>query len=130
MNLEARKYPIGHTKYHDQLSPELIKVMIADMAALPADLAIFAAAVADWRVKNVGGEKLKKQAWSDGLKLDFTENPDILKTNPLVIEKHVKETVAKMPNAKKGYILNLGHGVDQFTPVENVAHFVKVAQSF
>ncbi len=38
MNLEARKYPIGHTKYHDQLSPELIKVMIADMAALPADL--------------------------------------------------------------------------------------------
>lgn len=45
--------------------------------ALPADLAIFAAAVADWRVKNAAGEKIKK----DGKAippLELSENPDIL----------------------------------------------------
>ena len=31
-------------------------------AALPADIAIFAAAVADWRVGNAGEQKLKKTA--------------------------------------------------------------------
>lgn len=46
-------------------------------AALPADIAIFAAAVADWRVKSEAGQKLKK----DGNAippLDLEENPDIL----------------------------------------------------
>ncbi len=45
--------------------------------ALPADLAIFAAAVADWRVEDEAGQKLKK----DGNAippLRLTENPDIL----------------------------------------------------
>ncbi len=46
-------------------------------AALPADIAIFAAAVADWRTKAEAGQKLKK----DGKAippLELTENPDIL----------------------------------------------------
>ncbi|KAF0228112.1 MAG: phosphopantothenoylcysteine decarboxylase / phosphopantothenate--cysteine [Beijerinckiaceae bacterium] len=46
-------------------------------AALPADIAIFAAAVADWRVKAEAGQKLKK----DGKAippLELAENPDIL----------------------------------------------------
>ena len=46
-------------------------------AALPADIAIFAAAVADWRVKSEAGQKLKK----DGNAippLELSENPDIL----------------------------------------------------
>ncbi|OYU48384.1 MAG: bifunctional phosphopantothenoylcysteine decarboxylase/phosphopantothenate synthase [Rhizobiales bacterium PAR1] len=46
-------------------------------AALPADIAIFAAAVADWRVKMEAGQKLKK----DGNAippLELSENPDIL----------------------------------------------------
>jgi phosphopantothenoylcysteine decarboxylase/phosphopantothenate--cysteine ligase len=30
--------------------------------ALPADAAVFAAAVADWRVANAAGEKIKKDA--------------------------------------------------------------------
>ncbi|MCG7629238.1 bifunctional phosphopantothenoylcysteine decarboxylase/phosphopantothenate--cysteine ligase CoaBC [Epibacterium sp. MM17-32] len=47
-------------------------------AALPADAAVFAAAVADWRVTSAGDRKLKKS--KDGLPtLDFAENPDILK---------------------------------------------------
>ncbi len=46
-------------------------------AALPADAAIFAAAVADWHVENAGTQKIKKD--KSGLpKLEFAENPDIL----------------------------------------------------
>ena len=46
-------------------------------AALPADAGIFAAAVADWRVKSASDRKLKKSR--DGLPvLEFDENPDIL----------------------------------------------------
>jgi phosphopantothenoylcysteine decarboxylase / phosphopantothenate---cysteine ligase len=48
--------------------------------ALPADVAIFAAAVADWRVANAQSEKIKKNARQKTPKLDLVENPDILKT--------------------------------------------------
>ncbi len=48
-------------------------------AALPADVAIFAAAVADWRVANRGEQKIKKTA-SGFPQLDLVENPDILAT--------------------------------------------------
>ena len=48
-------------------------------ATLPVDIAIFAAAVADWRVANAGEQKIKKTA--GGLpSLTFAENPDILAT--------------------------------------------------
>lgn len=47
--------------------------------ALPADAAVFAAAVADWRVANEATSKMKKT--KGGLPtLDFAENPDILAT--------------------------------------------------
>jgi len=49
-------------------------------AALPADAAIFAAAVADWRVDNAAGQKIKKTAGDVLPTLDFVENPDILAT--------------------------------------------------
>ena len=46
-------------------------------AALPAEAAVFAAAVADWRVASASDRKLKKTR--DGMpKLEFAENPDIL----------------------------------------------------
>jgi phosphopantothenoylcysteine decarboxylase/phosphopantothenate--cysteine ligase len=47
-------------------------------AALPADAAVFAAAVADWRVANASGSKLKKDGSGRPPVLDFAENPDIL----------------------------------------------------
>jgi phosphopantothenoylcysteine decarboxylase/phosphopantothenate--cysteine ligase len=48
-------------------------------AALPVDIAIFAAAVADWRVAHEGEQKLKKT--SAGMPpLQLVENPDILAT--------------------------------------------------
>jgi phosphopantothenoylcysteine decarboxylase/phosphopantothenate--cysteine ligase len=46
--------------------------------SLPADIAIFTAAVADWRVASVAGEKIKKEGSPPAL--SFAENPDILKT--------------------------------------------------
>jgi phosphopantothenoylcysteine decarboxylase / phosphopantothenate---cysteine ligase len=45
--------------------------------ALPADLAIFAAAVADWRMANPAPEKIKKQGKAIPA-LELAENPDIL----------------------------------------------------
>ena len=49
-------------------------------SALPVDVAIFAAAVADWRVANAGEQKLKKQAGKATPELSLVENPDILAT--------------------------------------------------
>jgi phosphopantothenoylcysteine decarboxylase/phosphopantothenate--cysteine ligase len=55
-------------------------------AALPVDIAIFAAAVADWRVANEGQQKLKKTA-TDMPPLQLVENPDILATISKLREK-------------------------------------------
>lgn len=52
----------------------------ATQAALPADIAVFAAAVADWRVAKPKDEKIKKTKDEAAPKLKLTENPDILKT--------------------------------------------------
>jgi phosphopantothenoylcysteine decarboxylase/phosphopantothenate--cysteine ligase len=46
--------------------------------ALPADVAIFAAAVADWRVAQAGQQKIKKKAGQATPELSLVENPDIL----------------------------------------------------
>ena len=70
----------------DVASPQGVKVVAvqtaADMQAavgahLPADVAIFAAAVADWRVEGAGENKIKKVA-GETPTLHFAENPDIL----------------------------------------------------
>ncbi len=56
------------------------QMLAAAEAALPADAAVFAAAVADWRVLREAGQKLKKQAGAPLPVLEFAENPDILAT--------------------------------------------------
>jgi phosphopantothenoylcysteine decarboxylase/phosphopantothenate--cysteine ligase len=48
--------------------------------ALPVDVAIFAAAVADWRVANAAQQKLKKQPGKSTPELPLVQNPDILAT--------------------------------------------------
>ncbi len=63
-----------------RMEVESAKDMLAACeAALPADAAIFAAAVADWRVATEATQKIKKQ---DGCLPDLclAENPDILAT--------------------------------------------------
>ena len=54
------------------------EMLAAVMAALPADVAVFAAAVADWRVANAADRKLKKHGSGKMPALSFAENPDIL----------------------------------------------------
>ncbi|HEX9857243.1 MAG TPA: bifunctional phosphopantothenoylcysteine decarboxylase/phosphopantothenate--cysteine ligase CoaBC [Paracoccaceae bacterium] len=56
------------------------QMLAAVQAALPADAAVFAAAVADWRVANSTGRKMKKDGSGSPPALEFTENPDILAT--------------------------------------------------
>ncbi len=56
------------------------EMMAAVQGALPADAAVFAAAVADWRVENSVGSKIKKDGSGIIPPLTLAENPDILKT--------------------------------------------------
>ena len=72
---------------------------------IPADIAIFAAAVADWRVEQVAEEKIKKGA--GGAKtMTMIENPDILKTiamrksgRPQIVVGFAAETIDVLKNA-------------------------------
>ncbi|MYF88159.1 MAG: bifunctional phosphopantothenoylcysteine decarboxylase/phosphopantothenate--cysteine ligase CoaBC [Boseongicola sp. SB0676_bin_33] len=56
------------------------QMLAAVRAALPADAAVFAAAVADWHVEAESGTKIKKRGSNAGMNLSLAENPDILAT--------------------------------------------------
>ncbi len=56
------------------------EMLAAVEAALPAEAAVFAAAVADWRVANASASKMKKDGSGKAPALEFAENPDILAT--------------------------------------------------
>ena len=56
------------------------EMLEAVRAALPADIAIFAAAVADWRVARAAEQKIKKRGKGAPPSLALVENADILKT--------------------------------------------------
>ncbi|MEM6743525.1 MAG: phosphopantothenoylcysteine decarboxylase, partial [Pseudomonadota bacterium] len=61
-----------------QTARDMLDAVEAALSPVP-DAAVFAAAVADWRVVSASDRKLKKTR--DGMpSLDFAENPDILKT--------------------------------------------------
>jgi phosphopantothenoylcysteine decarboxylase/phosphopantothenate--cysteine ligase len=90
------------------------EMLAAVERALPADVAVFAAAVADWRVDEPSRQKMKKASGKPAPELAFVENPDILATvarrkskrPPLVVgfaaetEKVIDNAKAKL--AKKG----------------------------
>ena len=69
--------PDGVTVIPVQTAQEMLAAVTA---ALPADAAICAAAVADWRVENASDHKMKKTAAGAPPALRFAENPDILAT--------------------------------------------------
>ncbi|WP_193184749.1 bifunctional phosphopantothenoylcysteine decarboxylase/phosphopantothenate--cysteine ligase CoaBC [Nisaea sediminum] len=69
--------PEGVTVTHIETAREMLAGV---EKALPADIAIFAAAVADWRVASEAAQKLKKDGSGKVPSLAMTENPDILKT--------------------------------------------------
>jgi phosphopantothenoylcysteine decarboxylase / phosphopantothenate---cysteine ligase len=74
--------------------------------ALPADAAVFAAAVADWRVAEAGEQKIKKTG-GGAPKLALVENPDILATiaqrktlRPRLVVGFAAETEHVVENAR------------------------------
>jgi phosphopantothenoylcysteine decarboxylase/phosphopantothenate--cysteine ligase len=86
------------------------QMLMAVRQALPADIGIFAAAVADWRVASAASEKIKKDANSKSPpKLELVENPDILKTiahepvgtRPMLVIGFAAETEQVLEHAKQ-----------------------------
>jgi phosphopantothenoylcysteine decarboxylase/phosphopantothenate--cysteine ligase len=69
--------PKGVTLHRVETAREMLE---ACEATLPADVAVFAAAVADWRVANTSGGKIKKQPGAAPPSLELVPNPDILAT--------------------------------------------------
>ena len=67
--------PVGVTVVKVQTAQQMLGAV---EAALPADVAIFAAAVADWRVSNAADQKVKKDGSGKMPDMSFAENPDIL----------------------------------------------------
>tara|TARA_B100001146_G_scaffold116393_1_gene102579 strand:+ start:4561 stop:5781 length:1221 start_codon:yes stop_codon:yes gene_type:complete len=56
------------------------EMFVACKDSLPVDIAIFAAAVSDWRAEFLANQKIKKEGLEGKpLKISFTENNDILK---------------------------------------------------
>ena len=81
-------------------------MLAAVEAALPADVAVFAAAVADWRVDGAGDSKIKKGG-SGPPQLALVENPDILaaiaqraRGRPPLVIGFAAETDSVVENAK------------------------------
>jgi phosphopantothenoylcysteine decarboxylase / phosphopantothenate---cysteine ligase len=95
--------PAGVTVTHVESAREMLHRV---EATLPADIAIFAAAVADWRVASEGEQKLKKTA-AGMPPLQLVENPDILATisklhdkRPPLVIGFAAETENLIDNAK------------------------------
>jgi phosphopantothenoylcysteine decarboxylase/phosphopantothenate--cysteine ligase len=84
-----------------------VEMLKAVRAALPADVAVFAAAVADWRVASAAEQKLKKRG-KEAPRLELVENPDILRTigglpvaeRPPLVIGFAAETENVVDNAK------------------------------
>ena len=75
------------------------EMLAAVESALPVAAAVFAAAVADWRVDNASGSKMKKVAGKIPA-LRFVENPDILKT------------VSRMQSGRPGLVVGFAAETD------------------
>ncbi|MDA0238127.1 MAG: uroporphyrinogen decarboxylase, partial [Proteobacteria bacterium] len=60
----------------------------------------------------------------DHVALQGNMDPAILLTNPEVIQKEVSDILAGYGEGC-GHVFNLGHGVNQFTPPENVYALVE-----
>lgn len=69
--------PAGVTVRHVETANDMLD---ACESVLPADIAVFAAAVADWRVDHAATGKIKKQPGAAPPALTLIPNPDILAT--------------------------------------------------
>jgi phosphopantothenoylcysteine decarboxylase / phosphopantothenate---cysteine ligase len=96
--------PPGVSVVHVETAREM---HAAALAALPADIFIAAAAVADWRVDEAAGQKLKKRGAAAPV-ITLTENPDILagvaarrKDRPTLVVGFAAETENLIDNAQQ-----------------------------
>jgi phosphopantothenoylcysteine decarboxylase / phosphopantothenate---cysteine ligase len=110
-------------------------------AALPAAVAVCAAAVSDWRPAEAWGEKLKKRPGESPPALELTENPDILRhlaqpgpNRPQLVVGFAAETEDVIANARsklsaKGCDWILANDVsaeqETFGGVNNTVHFLR-----
>lgn len=79
------------------------EMLVAVQAALPADAAVFAAAVADWRMADAQNQKMKKDGTGAPPVLRFAENPDIL------------ATVARMGAGRPGLVVGFAAETEHVT---------------
>ena len=129
--------PPGVNAIHVESARDMLRAV---EAALPVDIAIFAAAVADWRVANQGAQKLKKTG-AGMPPLQLVENPDILATiaklpdkRPPLVIGFAAETEHLIDNAKaklgrKGCDWIVANDVSPLTGVmggdRNTVHLLK-----
>jgi phosphopantothenoylcysteine decarboxylase / phosphopantothenate---cysteine ligase len=73
----ALEAPVGVTLKRVESAREMLA---ACQAALPADIFVAVAAVADWRSQTVATQKLKLKGQGSAASLELVENPDILAT--------------------------------------------------
>ncbi len=115
------------------------QMLAACRAALPADIAVCAAAVADWRPAQLADQKIKKAA-SDPAPIALLRNPDILATlsaagnqRPRLVVGFAAETEDLIANAKKklaakgcDFIVanDVSAATGTFGGVENTVHLV------
>jgi len=83
------------------------EMLAATLAALPADIAVCAAAVADWRVAQQASTKIKKSLYGPPPRFELVPNPDILATiskgeapRPHLVVGFAAETEAMLDNAQ------------------------------
>jgi phosphopantothenoylcysteine decarboxylase/phosphopantothenate--cysteine ligase len=96
--------PKGVEVVHVETAEEMLA---ACLRALPADVAVCAAAVADWRVAAPAGQKLKKSAEAPPPAIALAPNPDILATlsrrderRPRLVVGFAAETEDLVANAR------------------------------
>lgn len=95
--------PAGVATTHVETARQM---QAAVMELLPADAAVFVAAVADWRTENAAGQKIKKVAGSAPPTLSMVENPDILAAvghhanRPRLVVGFAAETADLVANAQ------------------------------
>ena len=96
--------PAGVSVRHIESAGEMLD---ACQSALPADVAVFAAAVADWRVATAATGKIKKQPGAEPPSLRLIANPDILASiaaagpnRPRLVVGFAAETDDLMTNAQ------------------------------
>ncbi|MCB1533203.1 MAG: bifunctional phosphopantothenoylcysteine decarboxylase/phosphopantothenate--cysteine ligase CoaBC, partial [Rhodoblastus sp.] len=83
-----------------------VEMLESVKSALPVDIFVSAAAVADWRVKDAGAQKTKKGPGGPPV-IELVENPDILATisqmeadRPRLVVGFAAETENLVPNAQ------------------------------